>query len=86
MTICQPRTIAPTWRQRMKPYIRWMLLIAVLNWFFAWLAWDSGLAPVAHSLMLAGALATTALAAGAAIWPDSWLSRRWDWRARRWTN
>jgi hypothetical protein len=70
----------------MKPYIRWMLLIAVLNWFFAWLAWDSGLAPVAHSLMLAGALATTALAAGAAIWPDSWLSRRWDWRVRRWTN
>jgi hypothetical protein len=41
---------------------------------------------VARSLMLAGALATTALAAGAAIYPDSWLSRRWDWRARRWTN
>jgi hypothetical protein len=50
VTTC--RTIAHTGRQRMKPYIRWMLLIAVLNWFFAWLAWDSGPAPVAHSLML----------------------------------
>ena len=60
------------------------MLIAVLNWFFAWLAWNSGPAPVAHSLMLAAALATTALAAGAVIWPDPWLAKRWSWRDRCW--